>query len=130
MAVVLSVSMLACGNNDTSPNNKETTETEYSYTPPVEVEDTLTDAEIEDIVVRALYNKISSKYDTADAGSSRYSINKIEEKYGDIYVYGSVTLYDKYGQPTTGWNDGSGSIFRSFTVKINSSGSLRSCDIE
>ena len=91
----------------------------------------LTDAEIESIVVKALYNEIDRKYDTADADSCKYSINKTEEKSGKIYVYGKVYLYDKYGEATTGWRDGSGSYSRSFTVTINTkSGNNYSCDID
>lgn len=91
----------------------------------------LTDSEIESIVVKALYNEIVRTYDTADADSCKYSINKTEEKKGKIYVYGQVHLYDKYGNATTGWSDGSGSYSRSFTVTINTkSGNSYSCDID
>ena len=91
----------------------------------------MTDDEIESSVVNALYNKIKSKYDDADAGSCRYSINKIEKEFGYIYVYGSVTLYDKYGNLTTGWSDGSGTPFRSFSVKIDAdTGRAYNCEIK
>lgn len=47
------------------------------------------------IAVRKEINSMGSEY---DSGSSRWSVNKIERKGDDdIYVYGTVSLYDKYG---------------------------------
>ena len=129
ITVVMAISLCSCeGDNqakyDTEPSYSHST----SYTTS---EDELTDDEIESSVVDALYDEIDSYYDTADAGSCKYSINKKEEKNGYIYVYGSVTLYDKYGKLTSGWYDGSGTPFRSFTVKINSdTGRVSNCEID
>ncbi len=52
-------------------------------------------------VATALRDEIGSKYDTADPDSCRYDINKQEKQGNFTYVYGSVTLYDKYGKLTT-----------------------------
>ena len=82
-------------------------------------------------VATALRDEIGSKYDTADPDSCRYDINKKEEQGNYTYVYGSVTLYDKYGKLTTGWRDDSGTPYRSYTVKINNStGDVVSCEIK
>lgn len=82
-------------------------------------------------VATALRDEIGSKYDTADPDSCRYDINKQEEQGNYTYVYGSVTLYDKYGKLTTGWMDDSGTPYRSYTVKINNStGDVVSCEIK
>ncbi len=82
-------------------------------------------------VATALRDEIGSKYDTADPDSCRYDINKQEEQGNFTYVYGSVTLYDKYGKLTTGWRDDSGTPYRSYTVKINNStGKAVSCEIK
>lgn len=82
-------------------------------------------------VAQALRDEIGSKYDTADPDSCRYDINKQEEQGNYTYVYGSVTLYDKYGELTTGWVDDSGTPFRTYTVKINNStGDVASCEIK
>lgn len=117
----------ACSSSGTPSDDSADNNTSVNV---VEEDDELTEEECEAIVVNALYDEISSKYDTADAGSCRYKINSTEEKGDYTYVYGTVTLYDKYGQLTTGWVDGSGSYNRSFEVKISSSGSAVSCDID
>lgn len=121
LSLIVALSLCACDSGDSS----------YSYNSEAE-EDELTNDEIESIVSSAIYREINSKYDAADAGSCRYKINKTEEeKDGYIYVYGSVTLYDKYGKLTGGWNDGSGSPYRDFTVKINAETKrASSCDIK
>lgn len=84
---------------------------------------------IEQFVVEALYDEIDGKFPNADAGSCRYDINKIEEKGEYIYVYGTVWLYDKYGNLTGGYNDGSGSMHRSYEVIIHQNGYIEDCYI-
>jgi len=122
LALVLCLSLCACGSENATAEDD-------TYTTSDAESDFLYNDDIEAIVVGALYDEIDSKYDTADAGSSRYEINKIDRKFDAIYVYGSVTLYDKYGMTTTGWTDGSGTPFRSFEVKISEDGYALSCDI-
>lgn len=123
---VMVITLCACDNQDSS--NRNTSSTNQSNT---SAKDEMTDDEIESIVANALYNEIDSTYITADAGSCRYNINKTEEKKGIIIVYGSVTLYDEYGKVTSGWVDGSGTPFRSFTVKISAeTGRVIGCDIK
>ena len=83
------------------------------------------------IVESALRNKVTQKYPIADAGSTRYKINKTEKKNGYTIVYGTLNLYDKYGKPTTGNSDRSGSYTRTFEVKIdNSTHKVSSCTIK
>lgn len=115
--------LTGCSGNITSEDPTTSDISTYS--------ENLTDSQIEALVVSALYSKLSETYDTVDAGSCRYSINKTETtSSGFTYVYGSVTLYDKYGKLTTGWIDGSGTAFRDFTVGINNSyGTVSSCKI-
>ncbi len=130
LSLVIVISLCACENQDSSNRNTSSIKSSSPSTYATE-KDELSDTEIESIVANALYNKIDSYYDTADAGSCRYDINKTEEKNGYIYAYGSVTLYDKYGKITGGWADGSGTAFRSFTVKINAdTGLVSNCDID
>lgn len=83
------------------------------------------------IATNALYQEIQSKYKMADAGSTKYSINKTEKQGGDTILYGKLYLYDKYGKATTGHVDGSGSFTRTFTIKINdNTGRVVSCTIQ
>lgn len=85
----------------------------------------------EAMVASALMSEVRSKFPIADAGSTRYKINKTEQKSGYTIVYGTLHLYDKYGKATTGRSDGSGSYTRSFEVKINNSTKkVSSCTIK
>lgn len=124
LVFTMMLSLCACGGGGSSNNDKSSTSTFSSE------KDGLTDSEIKSIVSDALYKKIDSKYDTADAGSCTFEINKTEKKSGYIYVYGKVALFDKYGNLTTGWFDESGSYIRNFTVKINVDTRSSSCDID
>lgn len=91
----------------------------------------LTEYEIEQFVVEALYDEIDSTFPDADAGSCRYKINKTDEKGDFIYVYGTVMLYDKYGKQTTGWsNDRSVPRQRTYEVIIHQNGYIKDCDID
>lgn len=124
LAFTMLFSLCACGGESNTPTTAEDQEYE-----PQKYE--LSDDVIESIVVRALYEEIDSTFDTADAGSCTYGINKTEKENGYIYVYGSVTLYDKYGRATSGWITGSGTPYKSFTVKIDEdTGRLSSCNID
>ncbi len=128
LSLMMVLSLCSCKNED--PSDDDTSSSGSSYSSASD-EDELTDDEIESIVVNALYNEINSKFDTADAGSSRYDINKTETKSGYVYVYGSVTLYDKYGMTTSGWIDESGTPYKNYTVKIDAdTGRATSCEIE
>lgn len=126
MILCFSTLMYGCGNSTNSPSSDD-----KNYNSPIDDADKeLSESEIESKVVSALYSEVGRKYDTADPGSCRYSINKTERNGNGKYtVYGEVTLIDKYGKTTGGWADGSGTAFRRFTVTINSSGST-SCTIE
>ena len=123
IAAVMAISLCSC-----ERDNQEEYDIDSSY---IYSDYELTDYEIEAYVADALYEKIDSHFDTADAGSCTYSINKKEEKNGYIYVYGSVTLYDIYGNLTTGWHDGSGTSFRGFCVKLDAdTGRVSKCEFE
>ena len=85
----------------------------------------------ESLARSALYNEIKKKYTAADAGSTKYKINKTEKQKDYTIVYGKLYLYDKYGKASTGYSDGSGSYTRSFEVKIkNSTHTVSSCTIK
>lgn len=91
----------------------------------------LTDDDYEKLATSALYKEIQRKYTAADAGSTRYKINKTERQTTYTIVYGKLYLYDKYGKASTGHSDGSGSYIRSFEVKIkNSTNTVSSCTIK
>ena len=125
LTLVMLLTLCACENQDTTKQSASSTTTYQS------TKKTLTDDDIKSMVVDKLYNTIDREYVTADPGSCRYSINTTEKEGNYIYVYGSVTLYDKYGELTGGYSDGSGTPFRRFTVKISAGpGSALSCDID
>ena len=124
LTLVMLFTLCACEDQDTTKQTASST-TSYQST-----KKELTDSDIKSIVVDKLYDTIDRTYVTAAPGSCRYSINTTEKKNGDIYVYGSVTLYVKYGELTGGWSDGSGTPFRRFTVKIDADTGWGSCDIE
>lgn len=119
-------SLSACSSNDVV----ETTVMETTEAPAPTVIDVFTEEEIEAFVVSALYNEIDNKFDTAHAGSCKYSIATMEKKGQYVYVYGNVNLYDKYGKLTTGWIDGSGTPYRSFEVLIHESGFVYECQVK
>lgn len=126
LILVLSMSCFLFGCGSSGETDTESSGSSYEE----ENDGELSDSEIESKATSALYNQIGSKFDTADPGSCRYSINKTESNGDGSYtVYGTVTLYDKYGKTTGGWTDGSGTPFREFSVTINSSGST-SCHID
>lgn len=83
----------------------------------------LSDKAIERIVVRALIDEIDKNFDYADAGSCTYGINTIERTSWSINVYGSVTLYDKYGKVTK-------TPYRTFEVAVSSGGRVIECKIK
>lgn len=128
-------SLCACGSKSASEAGaKSQVNTESAQKPSStkkQENKTLTNTEIETKVKSALKKEINSKYKTADPESCRYSINKTETNNGYIYVYGKVTLYDKYGKTTTGHVDKSGTAYRSFDIKIKeSTGAVSSCSIK
>lgn len=95
LALVMCLCLCACGDGNRT-NPKSTTKatkrstTKYTY----KLEDSLV-KQFAAIAVRKEINSMGSEY---DSGSSRWSVNKIERKGDDdIYVYGTVSLYDKYG---------------------------------
>lgn len=92
--------------------------------------DAYTDKKIERRAFLKVYDEVDSKFKTADASSSKFNINKIERDGDEVFVYGTVVLYDKYGRLTTGWRDGSGSSSHSFKVRMSSLGSILSCNLE
>lgn len=117
--VMMCFYLTACSNNTSSGNKQPSTNSTKSTTATTKSSG-LTDSQIESAVVDKLIELIKKQYPAADAGSSTYSINKIEkESDGDYVVYGTVRLYDKYGKLTTGYYDGSGSYTRSFKITIN-----------
>lgn len=84
----------------------------------------------EQIAVNALYSEIMDRFPDADAGSSKYSVNKIEHLGLNTHVYGQLYLYDKYGDLTSGYSSGSGDYSRSFEVTIDEDGDAISCVID
>lgn len=114
LAVLMLFSLCACGRgtSNSTPSKSSSATTEKTG---------LSESEIKSATASALHTLISNKYKTADAGSCKMEINKIEPSGKDYIVYGTVWLYDKYGKLTTGWTDGSGTSHRSFEIKINGS---------
>lgn len=118
MVLIMVLGIVGCSAQSTDIEPSETKENKTTTTTAPKEEESLSEDMIIRLTEQALYNEVDSTYTNADAASTRYSINKIEEKGNIIYVYGSVSLYDKYGQLTTGWSDNSGSYNRVFTVEI------------
>ncbi len=130
LSLVLALSLCACNHKESSDGSSSSTDSSSDSTSERK-KDTLTYDAIEALVVNALYQEIDSTYTTADPGSCSYAINTTETNGDFTYVYGSVTLYDKYGRATGGWSDGSGTPFRSFTIQINGrTGRVTSCKIQ
>lgn len=130
LTMLFVLSLVACGGSNKEEEKSSSKKTNYE-TSEVETEDkySLTDSKIKSLVEDALVDKIRKTYDTADPYKTRYSIGTTERDGNKYTVYGTLTMYDKYGQVTTGWIDGSGSYTRSFEVKI-SYGEVSSCDID
>lgn len=128
LALVLVLSLAACG--ETSSGSKTPTSSNTSTSSYERESKELTDTEIKSKVEEAILDEVKSRYAVADPYSTRYKIANKETKGDYIYVYGTVTLYDKYGQITTGHADGSGSYSRTFEVKINKDGSISNCNVE
>ena len=125
LALVLVLSLAACGGG----SNYSTSSRTSTWSNEKE-SDELTDAEIKIKVERAILDEVKSRYKAADPYSTRYRISNTETKGNYIYVYGTVTLYDKYGQITTGHPDGSGSYSRTFEVKLGKNGGILDCTVE
>lgn len=106
LALLLCISLCACGTS--SESSSSDTQEEADVYSNAEIESSseksheLTDDEVEMIVVQELYNQIQYQWPTADAGSCRYSLNKIERTSHYITAYGEVYLYDKYGKLMSG----------------------------
>ena len=98
--------------NKTNTTNKSTTSA------------TLTEETIKLLVENGLTSKIRTAYPSADPTSCKYKINKSvrNNTTGDYTVYGTVSLYDKYGKLLSGKSQ------MSFTVKI-SNGKVKSTTI-
>lgn len=109
-------SAVADADSSTSSTNKSnsTSTTNKSNTTTTNKNTTLTDAQIKTITENALYSKVKSVSANADPGSCRYKINKTVKgkNAGEYSVYGTVSLYDKYGKLI------SGKAQMSFTVEI------------
>lgn len=122
MVLIMAMGIVGCSEQPTYKEPSEKPKEEIPAPTVPQKDEGLSEEMIILLTERALYNEIASTYTNADPGSTRYSINKIEEGYREIYVYGTLSMYDKYGQLTTGWIDNSGSYFRTFTVTIENDG--------
>lgn len=120
LSFVMALSLCACGNGNTSIRSATDSEQEEDESTDDEFE-LYSDFTIKLYVENALRNEI--KEYMSDVDSFRANINKTEKESGYIYVYGTVTLYDKYGNLTD-------NPFRSYTVRINTSTRNASCDIK
>lgn len=115
LALVMILSLTACKEPDNKKASSGESNSSKSYS---DTTAQMTDSEIERIVVQKLLEKLQTTRGSnldLDPGSCRYSINKIERMGSNIYVYGTVTFYDKYGELTKV----SGDYSKSFTVMLN-----------
>ena len=111
ISLIIILGLVGCGGSVKQPEPTPTPTPKPTATPKTEP----TADEIENEVVIALYGTIQAREPLADPDSCRYSINKTEVdgsgSYYHINVYGTVTLYDKYGNTIK-------DARRNFTVKI------------
>lgn len=125
MCLILLMSLSLFGCTDSDSNN----ETEDVIEQVEEVENLTDDDDyVEGVVALALIDEIGTEFKLADPGSCRFSINKIDRSGSSVKVYGSVTLYDKYGKLSDG--RGGGTPFRTFDIKMDKYGDVTSCKIQ
>lgn len=118
LALVMILSLTACKEPDNKKASSGESNSSKSYS---DTNTQMTDSEIERIVVRKLLEKLrTTRGSNLDPESCRYSINKIERMGSEIYVYGTVTFYDKYGELTKV----SGDYSKSFTVTFKRTGAV------
>lgn len=89
------------------------TDDDYTYT---------SDEVYKQMAATAVYSEIEEQYPRADAGSSRWSVNKVTHTGDNVYVYGTISLYDKYGKLTSDFS-------KTFEVVIKDDGSDITCTI-
>ena len=128
LAMVLVLSLAACGGAN-SENNNNSSKTSDSSSSKEENKE-LSDSEIKSRVEKALLEQIKTQFSEADPYSTKYSIANKKKNRKYIDVYGTCTLYDKYGKITTGYSDGSGSYTKSFEVNLSLEGFRDNCDID
>ena len=128
LALIMVLSLVACGGSNT---DSETTTGKKSDSSSYEKDSKeLSESEIKLKVEKAILEEVKSHYPDAEPYSTRYQIanKKTNGKYID--VYGTLTLYDKYGKVTTGYIDGSGSYTKSFEVNVSTEGYYDKCNID
>lgn len=86
--------------------------------------ETMSDEDYESIAAMALLREISTSYlsDSVDAGSSTFEVSSVDSDSFGAKIYGTITLYDKYGKVY-------GDYRREFTVTLDSDGDVRDCNI-
>ena len=87
-----------------------------------------TEEDAEVAALKALYRELDNlKYPIFDVGQTRYSIGSIEREErasGTVYlVYGTYTLYDKYGDYISGY------VGKKFSAKVYTNGTA-TCDLK
>ena len=89
----------------------------------------LSDSEIKNRVQMALAKYVEDHYSEASPYRTTFKISQRSKNGNYIDIYGTCTLYDKYGKVTTGYFDGSGSYTKSFEVNLSLEGLGDKCDI-
>lgn len=124
LALVLVLSLVACGGGNNSSSSKSDTSSSQKDSKE------LSESEITSKVENAILKQVEEQFPEADPYSTRYSISQKQKNGKYIDVYGTLTLYDKYGKTTTGYSDGSGSYTKSFEVNVSTEGYTDKCDID
>lgn len=106
----------ACSDEDAESHTQDDTR---------QTEQRMTDEDYESLAAMALLSEISNSYysDSVDAGSSTYEVASVDKSGLNTEIYGTVTLYDKYGKVY-------GDYRREFSVTVDSDGDVQSCYIE
>ncbi len=84
----------------------------------------MSDEDYESIAAMALLREISNSYlsDSVDAESSTFEVSSVDSDSFGTKIYGTITLYDKYGKVY-------GDFRREYTVTLDSDGDIRDCSI-
>lgn len=131
LALIIVLSLTACGSGTSNSSSSDSFDSNSSG--EYESKNELSESLIDLMVQNALLDKIREKYSEADPLSTKYRIANTQKDYqaseANYTVYGTLTLYDKYGQITTGYLDGSGSYSKTFEVKIED-GEVKECEID
>ena len=99
LALILVLSLVACG-GEKSNSDDSSKSAKSSYSNNTKSVSDLTDQEIKSKVAEALQSQVKSIFSKAEPSLTRFNITNKENKNDKLYVYGTLSLFDKYGEST------------------------------